>query len=509
MRENFSDYGTWMVSVDDEVIAKNCLGRLEWNKSKGAKLEILQLSKEHWSTLARRQRSNFILNGALQNGKMVTLPNAICNSLPPLPDCGVAIFSANDFVEGDVGITDIDNAPLSSAWCPLECLSDLVVGSHIGFKLIKRSGNTTVTLKPQKSSYFATVDGIVVKIGHGCPWNFGQKSFKAHDVYRLELHPETEITYKRAHDLFVGFRDFCTLALDRPVLLGAIGGNLNIPEIEVYQRQVNFYHTRSDRELEEAARKGHPIAPFSLSPFDVSGPAFEKFCQIKSSIRMAIDFFFSGYYGQESFINQRFADIVHGLEGLHRGLRGGTYTDQQNYDEVILPAIVSAIPKGIDCQLRQSLKKRLEFGNEFSLRRRLKDLVKAHHDYAGGIFGKVAAFGDSIAKLRNTLAHANGEEEPSRELVINYLRSYHRCKVLFQLELFHQLGFDREFLANCLSRLTSARFILESEAADEMERTIRAERLSAAQQVDQSIDSPSSEQKSAREADNAQLATEE
>jgi ApeA N-terminal domain 1 len=190
------------------------------------------------------------------------------------------------------------------------------------------------------------------------------------------------------------------------------------------------------------------------------GEVFAKFRKIYHAHRMALDLFLSQCYGTKSFVNQQFADMVHGLEGLHRGLRGGVFVDQEHYDAEILPAIVAAIPIEIDCGLKTALKKRLEFGNELSLRRRLKDLARFHDSYARPILGKPSDFADAVADLRNELAHAIATDEPDSQRMVLYFVRLHQTKLLFQLELFHQLGLGTEFLKACVPRLASARHVI-------------------------------------------------
>jgi len=109
-----------------------------------------------------------------------------------------------------------------------------------------------------------------------------------------------------------------------------------------------------------------------------------------------------------------------------------------------------------------ALKTRLKYGNEFSLRRRLKDLAKFHDVYARSVLGKPGEFADSIANLRNELAHALGAKKPESELVREYFVQLHRTRLLFQLELLYHLGFDSDFLKGCISRLESAGHVLRN-----------------------------------------------
>lgn len=465
-KQTLEEYGTWNALQDGKTVLSNIFGKLIWNEVEGARLELYALSSEQTTTLSMGRRNGFLIQGQLNSLPHVTLVRALCTTVQPsFASQGHAVFEANEMIKGRVLINELDDLPLSWVGCDLDCLKDLVGGSLIEFDLNPESCEFDIKLKKFISLHFAKIDDLEIRIGQWCQHSRGIDGISAKDRYRVEIKPPASITYRSAISILHTFRDFCSLALDRPVILGLITGNLDFAELEDHEKSLEFHRSKSKSDIATASRRHAPSIPFSLSPFSVSSEAFQKFYAVKCSIRMAIDFFFSGYYGDGGFINQKFADIVHGLEGLHRGLRGGNFVDQSIYDTTILPAIVSAIPVGIDSQLRTALKKRLEFGNDFSLRRRLKDMVRFHSAYAEGIFGKPSDFADSIADLRNELAHAIGNQEPNEAMVIKYLHQYHRCRTLFQLELFHQLGFGDEFLKGCLSRLSSARFILERATA--------------------------------------------
>lgn len=104
--------------------------------------------------------------------------------------------------------------------------------------------------------------------------------------------------------------------------------------------------------------------------------------------------------------------------------------------------------------------KRLEFGNEYSLRRRLKELARFHQEYARRYLSEAGEFADTVADMRNRLAHATDSEPRNREAVTRYFVMLHRVRLLFQIEFFHQLGFDTDFLIDCIPRLQSAEFAL-------------------------------------------------
>lgn len=69
-----------------------------------------------------------------------------------------------------------------------------------------------------------------------------------------------------------------------------------------------------------------------------------------------------------------FLTLTHVLEGLHRSLHAGVYMDPEGYNAVY-QEIATRLPISVAGDHRQSLKRRIEFGNEISFRKRLGELV--------------------------------------------------------------------------------------------------------------------------------------
>lgn len=63
------------------------------------------------------------------------------------------------------------------------------------------------------------------------------------------------------------------------------------------------------------------------------------------------------------------------LESFHRNVHGGQYVTKEDYDP-IFSTVISAIPDSVNSSLRESIRSRLEYGYQFSLRRRLTALLQ-------------------------------------------------------------------------------------------------------------------------------------
>ncbi|AXW24571.1 hypothetical protein CJO86_13890 [Ralstonia solanacearum] len=72
--------------------------------------------------------------------------------------------------------------------------------------------------------------------------------------------------------------------------------------------------------------------------------------------------------------HMEFLSLMQALEGLHRALMPGLYVPADEYSK-IAGTLNSAIPLTVQSDHRDSLKGRIKYGNEYSLRKRLKALI--------------------------------------------------------------------------------------------------------------------------------------
>ena len=150
-------------------------------------------------------------------------------------------------------------------------------------------------------------------------------------------------------------------------------------------------------------------------PFDpaASSAIIQRWYVARPKVRTLSNMFIEGWIRPTSIIEYRFISLLQGLESYHRQAFSSQdkYLTNDEY-EAIRIQITAAIPKAIDPDLKTSLETRLKFGNEHSLRRRLKMLLR-HHASATSTLMK--AFGqktdiwiEKVVGLRNELTHNSG-----------------------------------------------------------------------------------------------------
>ncbi len=143
------------------------------------------------------------------------------------------------------------------------------------------------------------------------------------------------------------------------------------------------------------------------------------------------------------FLQTKFLYLSQCFEALHRRLRGGHYVTPEEYSRV-LPGLFAAIPTTLDRSHRDSLKNRLKYGYQFSLRKRLELVLKDYPSLARE-YRIDERDTTEIADHRNFLTHYDGEDSDAPE--VDLWRLFMVLRLLVESMLLECAGIERTAVA--------------------------------------------------------------
>jgi hypothetical protein len=116
------------------------------------------------------------------------------------------------------------------------------------------------------------------------------------------------------------------------------------------------------------------------------------------------------------YVRSAFLSLTQALETYHRRKFGGVYQPDAEYRTNLYQILVRAIPADLDQGFKDSLRKgTLKYANQYSLRKRLKDITDtiAEHVSLDFLASKKArdAFVGRVCEMRNYLTHYDPDEE--------------------------------------------------------------------------------------------------
>ncbi len=120
-------------------------------------------------------------------------------------------------------------------------------------------------------------------------------------------------------------------------------------------------------------------------------------------LRPVFNLFFGKIYNDEMYLQHEFLSLIQALESYHRLRIGGIYLLSCDY-ELVYDALLSAIPP-VQREFKESLEHRLKYLNEFSLQRRLKEILRGCESLIDLVILDSNRFVETVVNTRNFLTH--------------------------------------------------------------------------------------------------------
>lgn len=322
-----------------------------------------------------------------------------------------------------------------------EWLSDYIADFDIDTTDFPKNHSMTVQYQPSQAAT-AEFDGYKLALG---------VKYTSHHSIRKQVtikqHALAEISFSEAKSLDDCFyfiyqiRNFLTLGLSVPTYpLQVIG----LTETDQY---IDFLYSQ-------------PHLPQNIRLFDsrnvlFSFPAIQENFQTyfanwfsrAEPLKPVYDLYFSARYNPHEYLQSTFLSLTQALETYHRRRYGGVYLANEEYKQKVYPKLAEAIPAELGNDFKQSLKKgTLQYANQFSLRKRLKDMTTELSEQQLGITFLYTResrenFVGKVCDIRNYLTHYDPDSHvdvSSKEL----LDLTEKLIAILEIYLLKEIGFD-------------------------------------------------------------------
>lgn len=188
----------------------------------------------------------------------------------------------------------------------------------------------------------------------------------------------------------------------------------------------------------------------------------EKWFANRSRLLPVHNLLFGSFYSQMT-LEFDFLAITHAVEAFHRFARPGKYHTDSQYEQ-IRSILENAIPPEANSDWKQKfVKGELSFGNQFSLRKRLKELVQELDQATrDAIFPASKDFIGKIVDTRNYLTHYAKDGE-NRALGWPALyNAFERLRMLVGILLLRELGIAEAAVVRAFRNRASTRHVLDN-----------------------------------------------
>ena len=281
---------------------------------------------------------------------------------------------------------------------------------------------------------------------------YQQRALKHFDSVQIKpIEPQDGEWYKR---VVYKMRVLLSLLVGRPVVATAFKLCTGMQQISEHNE--GCYPLYVDLCVKQAGKaKGKdllpPEIPFTYPRIAASMPAILNTWFSKTEQLSTLYSLFFGTTINRSIPREfQFLALIQALESYHRESGGDKYLSKEGYEE-IRTALTNAIPKSTPADLRDALKSRIKYGNEYSLRKRLELTLNKVPEALRNIFVQGnEQFIFQVVATRNYLTH---RDESLKDNVLDDKGIFDAAvslQLLIQYILLTELGIDEKTVARVM-----------------------------------------------------------
>lgn len=268
--------------------------------------------------------------------------------------------------------------------------------------------------------------------------------------------PIDNIAFTECQDIIRQFQNFLSLATSTYVYPTRI---LGTPDIDLYKDSNkvtigNQIYTQPVECLYQLARSPKldkkSYSSDYLFMFKNVSKRFEKYIQSWFSkyelLKPVHQLYFGTLYNPAMYQDQKFLAFVQALEAYHRRTMGNIELPKEKHEERIKNILDSS-----PTNYKGWLAGKLQYSNEPSLRKRLRDLIKSNEALTSHLTNNSKQFINDICTTRNYLIHYDLELEDEAVKREELYSLTQKLKVLIEACFLKQLGFTSQTVINTLS----------------------------------------------------------
>ena len=433
-------------------------GKISYTPEAGVKLE---LPENPWGgdlSWGSGMPAVDLMFGQLVDGTLVTLAGCIITNAAVQIGFGIGsptTVVANRAVFGR-HVTDVDQLVVKKYSVELSSLSNWIcsppIESNPAFSDSKPVGHDVICRPPACIEVPLPSKGFDIRVAHrirtkndGC-----QVALILSAAITIQAHDS--LSYRAANEIAWQCQNLMSLL---------VGDQLSVRALSVVpseatsesgpQHPLNCVYQSAGKYDCQDVRSDLMLLPYAMVKDGFSAMVAHWFDRSEQA-ELATNILFGAQRSPSPSVNDKFLAAAQAAESYHRSLSTGFYMDQADFDNAV-QELLTHIPECIQGDHRTSLKRRLKYGNEFSLRKRLAELFdRIPGDVGTRIAGDCSKFINRAVDTRNYYTHY---DHAAKEDALTDMDAYvmaERLRVLVVANLLHDLGVADDKLLSVLER---------------------------------------------------------
>lgn len=443
MSETTTIKGTWWLPENPD---RKLIGEISYSPVDGAELDLFEHFFDQLST------DRFTVWGITVKGKPVSLFDChTMNITMHMPGARLGKVSSNFGVVGG-HYAFAEEMQFVEVTADLSHLFEWARTTGINVEPFKSDNKLHITQARLPDVYLGRHGDLSVRLEFSSKFSPGYGRCELTEYCHLRVSSGELASYEKLEEVIHRIQHFIALGVARPVYALSVKAFTQSAE-EIEQQPVEIIRAIS------VTPTGKRLMPHELQ-FGLNDlqpdPSFyvQNFLDKHDQLKPVCDLYFSTIYHSDMFLRQRFLALAHAVEAYHRIFFGGQYQSTDEYANGLQKKLIAAIPDEIDRDFKASLKTKLQYLHEFSLRKRIRDICEQFADMLEPSLGNPIKFACSTSELRNRLTHADseaGEQANPAEWKELWLKS-EQLSLLLEVCLLHQLDFSEQKIRELLPR---------------------------------------------------------
>jgi len=463
--EKFEYEGFWWLPNNPEM---QITGTLKFDPIKGAKLELLGTFRDLGDFDLSNPLQPKIILGLTSNGKKITLYKCV-ESAQRLDIPGIMrssfycslVFVGNHFQREENIVFDT----LSINYSRLEEWTRIT-----GFKFDPKFNSEGHLLNYAVNyNYPKKIEIEINDIGISFDYHLRSKmdinEINLKQTIFIKIEPNQKIHFDNyQEDICYHLQNFLSLALGEAVYPLTIKGKIRA------QNSRSSDETENDKELfifyslgklPDLSKKIHPYSML-FSFWEISdrfGEYLGNWFAKSDNLKPVYDLYFGTLYNPSMYVEHEFLSLIQAVESYHRrsnffsSSNNGKYLKDEDFYNGVYNKFIKAIPKDLKSDFKKSLRHKFKYIHEFSLRKRLKEILKETNDITTLLIKDNNKFIKDAVNTRNYLTHYDEsiEKEAKRDLKEIYKLNL-KLKFILEVCFLKEIGMSMKTISSLVSR---------------------------------------------------------
>jgi hypothetical protein len=383
MIEEFEHKGIWWLPDNPE---KQINGTLKFSPKEGATLDLIGSFNDHEKVITKMQTFPIIL-GTTADGKEITLINCYKTTntmhIPGITTCSfgsVLIFR-------NVHFHTLEDIRFRNIVVHYSHLDDWVgiSGFDIQYNL-KDGKEVIIKYKEPTPIQFDLGDykiSIIIETTYP-KHTIVQKKANIKQTAYIKIESPGEKPFDEYRNVMLDIGNFLSLGVGKPVypliIKGTTEKNKQLKEEgkPLYHSDVEIFYEVSDFLETSEVLSSQMLFTFE-DVEDKFGNFLRNWFEKLHSLKPTFNLYFGVLYNSHLYLESQFLNLTQAIESYHQHIYGGKYTSEEEY-RAVYDALIKAIPEKTKDSLKARLKEYLKYGNEFSLRTRIKEIVDSYSE---------------------------------------------------------------------------------------------------------------------------------